>query len=225
MGEALAREEHRDLAGRPDGSMCHDLAQMAAAATDHFGGIFAAPPPLNERQRRLSSELLESQLCNVLEGRWVDPRGGAASKVSMRCPEGCRPRRGRHLALERVDWTPSGNFNLRFMNDGHPLASDQGCREVMVRLMSKAPLPEVFKHFRPSALLNASAEVWSRLMFVRLQQYDENREPCSTGLKNEHGVAELVLCFRPCTLQAGGSSRQHSSTSRLPTTASTSHGC
>lgn len=79
---------------------------------------------------------------------------------------------------------------------------------MLVRLLAKVPTHEVFKHLRPIALLNASAKIWSRLMFGRLQPLDENNDPGSMGFKKGCNVAKLVLDFhilRDRTLEWGGS--------------------
>lgn len=73
---------------------------------------------------------------------------------------------------------------------------DEGWKEVLVRLLAKVPLPEVFKHLRTIALLNASAKIWPRLMFTRFQPFDEDHDLCAMGSKRGYSVSELVLCFR-----------------------------
>lgn len=71
----------------------------------------------------------------------------------------------------------SGKFQREAGKRRAPLRDDPGWTDVLVGLLAKVPSPEVFKHLRPIALLNASAKVWSRLMFNRLLLLDEDNDP------------------------------------------------
>lgn len=92
-------------------------------------------------------------------------------------------------------------------NAGNPLADDPGWTDVLARLLAKIPIPEVFKHLRPIALLNANAKVWPRLVSGTLQPLDEEENPGAMGFKKQYSVSELVLDFRLLrdrTLEWGG---------------------
>lgn len=183
-----------------DGALCHDLARISRAATGHYRDTFAAPAIFHERRHRFAIELLEGQLFQVLEHRWVavEEVQRAKSQCAMRKAAGKDGTMMEmwQLAPECVDSLLAVNFNFRLMNQSDELADDPGWEEVLARLLAKVHFPKVFKHLRPVALLNASATICPRLMFSRFQMRDENLDPRSMGFNKGHSVAELVLCFR-----------------------------
>lgn len=108
--------------------------------------------------------------------RWA--RGGSVATCTSggRLDSGCRPQRLAYVFDARSDveiW-----------------------REVLPRLLAKTRLPRVFKAIRPIAFQNASARIWSRLVFARFGVFDESLDECSMGFKRGHSVHEVSLIFR-----------------------------
>lgn len=158
------------------------------------------PPAFIEADEELAGQLAAERWDDVHSARWISVEEVQAAKWASKAgralgPDGLVVEVWQYAPPE-VDWALAAGLTRRLAN---VLAAERGSaiwKEVLLRLLEKTRVPRIFKELRPIALENASARVWSRLMFSRFQVFGDRRDECSLSFKRGHSVNEVSLVFR-----------------------------